>query len=243
MVDQQSVSAPQQVRSGQTKDGNVDQPIDAWKDDIATGSSASVDSQDLALAEASELSLADIERSRSHPLQWVAYAVAVLVAIIAPYWFGRMLAVQHTEWVVAHISIFQPQGIAFIAWTVTVVAFTGLAMMIVESKSWLWRVVFIIGLALEQLIAGVSLLKLSFWYSTYVVYGDSSNLVNAANLGIISAGFAVAVYAVVFVGLLVLIRKDSPLNVLTRSWASFILFFVIETSALLIVLFGGLLSI
>ena len=51
-----------------------------------------------------------------------------------------------------------------------------------------------------------------------------------------------AVYAVVWVGLLILIKKDSPLNVLTRSWASFILFFAIETAALLIVLFGGLLT-
>ncbi|WP_229774877.1 hypothetical protein [Bifidobacterium tsurumiense] len=243
MVDEQSVSASQRVRPEQSEDDRADLSIGAQSVETAVDSNTPSDSQDLAVAESSALSLADIERSRSHPLQWVAYAVAVLVAIIAPYWFGRMLAVQHTEWVVAHISIFQPQGIAFMAWTVTVVAFTGLAMMIVESKSWLWRVVFIIGLALEQLIAGISLLKLSFWYSTYVVYGNSSNLVNAANLGIISAGFAVAVYAVVFVGLLVLVRKDSPLNVLTRSWASFILFFVIETIALLIVLFGGLLSI
>jgi len=32
------------------------------------------------------------------------------------------------------------------------------------------------------------------------------------------------------------------LNVLTRSWASFILFFAIEAIALLVVLFGGLLT-
>lgn len=39
-----------------------------------------------------------------------------------------------------------------------------------------------------------------------------------------------------------IIRKTSPLNVLTKSWASFILYFVIETIALLVVLFGGLLT-
>ena len=92
---------------------------------------------------------------------------------------------------------------------------------------------FVVGLAAEQFIAGLSLLKLNFWYSTYVVYGDSARLPNAANLGIIAAGVGVAVYAVVWVGLLI---------VLTRSWASFILFFAIETAALLIVLFGGLLT-
>ena len=38
------------------------------------------------------------------------------------------------------------------------------------------------------------------------------------------------------------IKKESKLNVLTRSWASFILFFVIELVALGVVLFGGLLT-
>lgn len=37
-----------------------------------------------------------------------------------------------------------------------------------------------------------------------------------ANLGIIAAGFGVAVYAVLWVGLLVCIKKESKLNVLTQ---------------------------
>ena len=60
---------------------------------------------------------------------------------------------------------------------------------------------------------------------------------NAANLGIMGAAIGIAVYALMFVGLLVIIRKTSPLNVLTKSWASFILYFVIETIALPLVLF------
>lgn len=100
-----------------------------------------------------------------------------------------------------------------------------------------------IGLAAEQLIAGLCILKIDFWYATYVVYGESSALTNAANLGIIPVGIGVAVFAVLWVGLLVTIKKESPLNVLTRSWASFILFFVIETIALLVVMFGGLLTL
>ena len=39
-----------------------------------------------------DLSLADIERRRSHPLRWALIILAVLCAIIAPYWFGRSLA-------------------------------------------------------------------------------------------------------------------------------------------------------
>ncbi|MCX2190452.1 hypothetical protein LFW23_05985, partial [Bifidobacterium longum subsp. longum] len=103
-------------------------------------------------------------------------------------------------------------------------------------------IVFVIGLAGEQFIAGLSMLNLNFWYSTYVVYGKQAGLANAANLGIMGAAIGIAVYALMFVGLLVIIRKTSPLNVLTKSWASFILYFVIETIALLVVLFGGLLT-
>ena len=168
--------------------------------------------------------------------------VNALAAIIAPYWLGRSLAVGHTQWLITHLNLFTPRGVAFVSWTVTLTTFTGLGLAVVESRNWLWRIVFVVGLAAEQFIAGLSLLKLNFWYSTYVVYGDSARRPNAANLGIIAAGGGVAVYAVVWVGLLILIKKDSPLNVLTRSWASFILFFAIETAALFIVLFGGLLT-
>lgn len=189
-----------------------------------------------------ELSLADIERGKSRPMQWVVYALAVLLAIVAPYWAGRVLAVRNTDRLVATLDLFTPQGMAFVSWTVTLLALATLGLAIVDSRRWLWRILFIVGLAAEQLIAGLSLLKFNFWYSTYVVYGDSSAVANAANLGIIAAGFGVAVFAVVWVGLLVIVKKDSPLNVLTRSWASFILFFLIELVALLVVMFGGLLT-
>lgn len=48
-----------------------------------------------------DLSLADIERRRSHPLRWALIILAVLCAIIAPYWFGRSLAVNNTDSIVA----------------------------------------------------------------------------------------------------------------------------------------------
>ncbi|KFI91831.1 hypothetical protein BISA_1119 [Bifidobacterium saguini DSM 23967] len=189
-----------------------------------------------------ELSLADIERRRSHPARWIAVIVAALVAIIAPYWFGRTLAVNNTDAVVAALGGIEPRGIALVGWAVVVIAYVGLAMAVVVSPSWPWLIVFVIGLAAEQFIAGLSMLNLNFWYSTYVVYGDQANVFNAANLGILAAAIGIAVYAVVFVGLLVIIKKTSPLNVLTKSWASFILYFAIEALALFVILFGGLLT-
>ena len=176
--------------------------------------------------ERSDLSLADIERRESHPGRWVLFIVLVLAAMIAPYWWGRAIAVK----------------VALISWTVTIMTMAGLGLMVADAKKWLWGTIFVIGLAAEQFVAGLCLLSFNFWNATYVMYGNASGLANAANLGIIAAGFGVAVYAVLWVGLLVCIKKESKLNVLTRSWASFILFFVIELVALGVVLFGGLLT-
>ena len=58
-----------------------------------------------------DLSLADIERRRSHPLRWALIILAVLCAIIAPYWFGRSLAVNNTDSIVAVLGGVSPQGI------------------------------------------------------------------------------------------------------------------------------------
>ena len=192
--------------------------------------------------EQSDLSLADIERRKSHPVRWALFMALALVAMIAPYWLGRVVAVRDATWMVEHLGFLDPKGVALISWTVTVAALTGLGLMVADTKKWLWGGVFVVGLAAEQFIAGVCLLSFNFWNATYVMYGNASGLANAANLGILAAGFGVAVYAVLWVGLLVCIRKESKLNVLTRSWASFLLFFVIEVAALSIVMFGGILT-
>lgn len=189
-----------------------------------------------------DLSLADIERRRSHPLRWALIILAVLCAIIAPYWFGRSLAVNNTDSIVAVLGGVSPQGIALVGWVAVVITYVGLAMAVVVSPSWPWLIVFVLGLACEQFIAGLSMLNLNFWYSTYVVYGKQAGLANAANLGIMGAGDRHRRIRPGVCCLLVIIRKTSPLNVLTKSWASFILYFVIETIALLVVLFGGLLT-
>lgn len=189
-----------------------------------------------------ELSIADFSRKHANPKRWWIYLGILLLAIVLPYWVGRTLAVQYTSWVVSHCAGLSAQGVVFISWVITVAAFTSLAMALIESSSWVWRFIFVVFLAFEQLIAGLCMLSMSFWYSTYVVYGPASELANAANLGIISAGFAVAVFAVLFVGLLVIIPKKSRLNVLTRSWASFIMFYAVEVLAIIVVIFGGFMT-
>lgn len=88
-----------------------------------------------------------------------------------------------------------PQGIALVGWVAVVITYVGLAMAVVVSPSSPWLIVFVLGLACEQFIAGLSMLNLNFWYSTYVVYGKQAGLANAANLGIMGAAIGIAVYA------------------------------------------------
>ncbi|MFT8704594.1 hypothetical protein [Bifidobacterium aquikefiricola] len=191
----------------------------------------------------SKLSLADIERKQSNPVGMTIFIVLILAAIIAPYGFGRYLALRHTQGLIVRLDMVETPAIAVIGWTVTVVTLIALAMCVLESKSWLWKTVLILALASEQFISGLCLLKISFWYGTYVVFGKYAYLANAANLGVIAAALGAAVFAFLFVAILVIVRKDSPLNVLTHSWSAMSLFFIIELIALSIVLFGGLLTI
>lgn len=190
----------------------------------------------------SRYSLADIERRRARPVRWVVFLIAVLAAIVIPYGYGRSLAINHTQEVLRYVSPLDPRGIAVIAWSVTLLAFVGIGMSVIESRSWFWRVVFVVGLAAEQMIAGLCLLKFNFWYGTFVVYHHQAILANAANLGIIAAGLGVAVFAVLFVAILVCVKKDSRWNSLTHSWSALTMFFLIELAAIAIVLFGGLIN-
>lgn len=190
-----------------------------------------------------ELSLADQERRSWRPGRWIVLVVALLLAIIVPYGAGRMLALRHTDLVLRVVGRFTPQGMALVSWAVTVALFAMLAMAVMESRRVGWRVLLLLMVACEQFIAGVGLLRFDFWNATYVVYGDGASPINASNMGIIGAAVGVAVFAVLYVGLLVLIRKDSPLNLLTRSWSALTMFFVIELIALGVIVLGGLASI
>ena len=121
--------------------------------------------------EPSDLSLADIERRKSHPVRWILFMALVLLAMIAPYWWGRDIAVRDASWMVANLNFLDPKGVALISWTVTIVALTGLGLMVADAKKWLWGAIFVIGLAAEQFVAGMCLLSFNFWNATYVMYG------------------------------------------------------------------------
>ena len=103
-----------------------------------------------------DLSLADIERRRSHPLRWALIILAVLCAIIAPYWFGRSLAVNNTDSIVAVLGeclrkyMYRTGRLA----VAVVITYVGLAMAVVVSPPWPWlRSCSCSGWPVEQFIA------------------------------------------------------------------------------------------
>ena len=91
----------------------------------------------------STLSLADIERKRSHPALWLAYALLVIAAIVVPYWWGRAIAVNDTQWLLDNLSALEPRGAAFVAWTVTLIAVSGLGLLVVDAHRRLWGAVLV----------------------------------------------------------------------------------------------------
>lgn len=160
----------------------------------------------------SDISLADIERKRAHPLRTLCYVVLVLAALILPYWAGRTVGSQHTAWVVERFGAIDPRAIALVSWSVTVFAVLSVVMLIIDRVKALWFTLFVVLLCVEQFIGGVAMLRFDFWHSTYVIYGSAARVANAADLGIIAAGLALAVFAVVWVGLLVAIKKTRRLT-------------------------------
>lgn len=195
---------------------------------------------DPALSHPRELSLAEQERRSTHKWRIIAYTLALIIAASAPYGFGRSLAMHQTDRILSITSHITAQGMALLGWSITVIMLLILAMAVLESRHILWRILFLIALAAEQFIGGIALLRLNFWTATFVIYGKESLGVNALNMGIIAAGAALAVFAVVYVGMLVIIKKDSKINILTRSWSAMTLFFLIEILALIVAIFGGL---
>lgn len=86
----------------------------------------------------------------------------MIAAIVVPYWWGRAIAVNDTQWLLDNLSALEPRGAAFVAWTVTLIAVSGLGLLVVDAHRRLWGAVFVIGLAAEQLIAGLCILKIDF---------------------------------------------------------------------------------
>lgn len=192
---------------------------------------------------AADLSMAERQRRAAKPLKWAAYIGVLMVAIVVPYGIGRTIGLRQTDMLLGVLQRFDPRGIALIAWLSVVVTLGSIGMVIGRPHRRRWRFIAIAAFAVEQFIGGFALLKTNFWYSTYVVYRERAYLANAANLGILAGAVGFAVYAVLFVAILVLIRKDSPLNVLTKGVWVVAVFAVIEVLAILVVLFGGMLTL
>lgn len=190
-----------------------------------------------------DLSMAERQKRGSRPLVWSIYIAIVLVATVVPYGIGRLVGLRHTDTLLDVLQRFDPRGIALLSWMSVVVALMALGLAIAHPRRRRWRFVAIAAFAVEQFIGGFALLKTNFWYSTYVIYRDRSYLANAANLGILAGAVGFVVYAVLFVAILVLIRKDSPFNALTKGVWVIAVFLLVEVLALLVVLFGGMITL
>ena len=189
------------------------------------------------------VSLADQKRQVFRPGSWVVSIVLALVAMIVPYWMGRDLAINHTQFLINVLSRVDPRGLALISWISVVLIFASLGLAVAGWHRKPSLVMAFFAFAFEQFLGGFSLLKGDFWYSTYVVFHDQAIYANAVNLGIISAVAGFVGFAIVFVAILIFIKRTSRLNVLTRAGSALSCYLIIELAALMIVLFGGIITI
>jgi hypothetical protein len=188
------------------------------------------------------ISIAEQKRGAFRPWPWIITIVLALIAMLVPYWYGRDLAINHTEKLVKVLENVDPRGLALLAWITVVLTFSFVGLAVAGWHRRFSGVMALCAFGLEQFLGGFSLLKGDFWYSTYVVFHDHAIYANAVNLGIISAVVGFVAFAVVFVAILILIKRTSPLNVLTKAGPALSCYLVIELIALMVVLFGGIIT-
>jgi hypothetical protein len=197
-----------------------------------------------------QLSLADQEKSRRRPFalgRFIAVCIVLMIGVILPFALGRSLGLGHTRAVSAVMARCDPRGWALISWATIVTLLTCLGKAIgavghhARMTAWLWGAY--VAFLVEQFLGGLSMLKWNFWYSTHVVYGRADIYANAINLGILGAFIASLVFVLVFIIILIAVKPESRLNALTRQPANLLIFLVIEVIGLIVVLFGGMITL
>ncbi len=189
------------------------------------------------------LSLAESHHQASHPVRVVVGIVLFLIAALAPYALGRWIAVSRTDELICVYALFDPRGLALIAWMDVTLAWISLTVAVISyrhRRSGLWwtLVLFVI----EQFLAGIALLKWNFWSSTFVVFQSRAIYANAINFGILASVVAALAFGLLYIVLLLFVRPGSPADFLTSAPAALCEYLVLELAAILIVLFGGLLT-
>lgn len=189
------------------------------------------------------LSLAQ-ERSRSsHPVRLSVGIVLFFVAALVPYAVGRAIAVDHTDALIDVFSRFDPRGLALLAWMDVTLAWITLIQAIISQRHRRSGLVLTLLLFMvEQLLAGLALLKWNFWNSTYVVFHTHAIYANAINLGILSSVVGALAFGLLYIVLLVFVRPGSRADFLTTAPAALSEYLVLELVAILVVIFGGLLT-
>ncbi|WP_418969651.1 hypothetical protein [Alloscardovia omnicolens] len=189
-----------------------------------------------------QISIADAQRSvkRSNPWKYVFVTLAIVLVLTVPYGIGRHITFTRTSEAIGFLSRVQPVGWALISWSITVSTLCSLLIAVIESKWRTWGMLAYILFAAEQFLSGMSILTTKYWWGTKVIFGSSSVYANGINSGIICVIVALGVFLAVYITTLIFIKKTSPLNIFTRSWAALSLFFVIELAALFVAMFGGL---
>lgn len=200
-----------------------------------------------------ELSVADIAKRRSivtRILFWLWFALLFVVTIV-PYWYGRRLAILHTEEVLRILQFFSLRGIAFLSWLLMTLLIVVLWFSVVPLTRWVRRVMAFTSLALLgclQFVAGFSLLKSDFWYATYVVYHSFSNFANAVNVGIFCSGLAFFAFIFAYLVISLVVKKRTlpskqRINIFasTKGILPFTIFLSLQICFICALLFGSFL--
>lgn len=193
-------------------------------------------------AEKSNLSVADVQKRQSHPVRIGVFVILTILALTLPYGLGRHLALEKTSSLIRLVSAYDPSSGALLSWAITTLTFMATGMLLADSKRTLWGIITLLAFSLQQFLCGIGLVKTGFWHATAVVYGRAAGYANALNIGVFASGVGLALFLIIYLILLLAVKKTSSLNILTRSWMALLFLFLVEVLVLLICYLGGIVS-
>ncbi|MDR2799580.1 MAG: hypothetical protein LBB07_03105 [Bifidobacteriaceae bacterium] len=167
----------------------------------------------------------DLEIEHKKHLPW-GYIITIFSILVLPFWIGRNTALLY-----AKIPNLNPVFYLFLGQISALAALLALILLIAVKNKKAMFVVFSICFSAVQFLCGFAFLKVNYYDSTQIVFGDRANLANAISIGIIASGAAFIIYILFILVAYIVISRQSKWVWITRTkynWLFFIILQIVE---------------
>jgi hypothetical protein len=160
----------------------------------------------------------DLAIEHKKHLPW-GYIITIFSILVLPFWIGRNTALLY-----ASIPKLSPVFYLFLGQISTLAALLALILLVAVKNKKQMFIIFAICFSIVQFLCGFAFLKVNYYDSTQIVFGDRANLANAVSIGIIASGAAFIVYILFILIAYIAIPRVSKYVWITRAKYNWIFF-------------------